>query len=191
MVCIPHLLLIYYYVFSKLYAQFLHRNKPYTQVMDCDFPNGKINYFLGGELNASVNCVDRHAREKPNHTALIWERDDGTNEFYTFRCALGTFPLLSSPVVRTPRLVCVHFARVRVQGAAGAREPDGERADGPRRAARAHGGHLPAQQSDRRRHDARLLAHRRRPLGSSPPSTRRAHSFPFPVSLCFAFAALN
>ena len=56
---------------------------------------------------------------------------------------------------------------VRLQGAAGAREPDGERANGPRRAARAHGGHLPAQQSDRRRHDARVLAHRRHPLGSS------------------------
>jgi len=35
-------------------------------------------WFEGGRLNASVNCVDRHARShRANKTAIIWESDDG------------------------------------------------------------------------------------------------------------------
>ena len=30
--------------------------------MDCDFRTGKFNWFLGGKLNISVNCVDRLVR---------------------------------------------------------------------------------------------------------------------------------
>ena len=30
--------------------------------MDCDFRTGKFNWFLGGKLNISVNCVDRSVR---------------------------------------------------------------------------------------------------------------------------------
>ncbi len=27
--------------------------------MDCDFAAGRFNWFLGGKLNVSENCVDR------------------------------------------------------------------------------------------------------------------------------------
>ena len=33
---------------------------PWTQVLDWKPPHAK--WFLGGKLNVSVNCVDRHAR---------------------------------------------------------------------------------------------------------------------------------
>src|SRR5215470_10945626 len=29
-------------------------------------------WFVGGRLNASYNCVDRHAAAKPDKTAIIW-----------------------------------------------------------------------------------------------------------------------
>lgn len=40
------------------------------------FANGDNAWFLGGELNASFNCVDRHAVEDPGRVAIIYEPDD-------------------------------------------------------------------------------------------------------------------
>ncbi|GKU22441.1 acetyl-coenzyme a synthetase [Fusarium langsethiae] len=40
---------------------------------------GNPSWFLGGKLNASFNCVDRHALKNPNKVAIIHETDDGTN----------------------------------------------------------------------------------------------------------------
>lgn len=36
----------------------------------------KIEWFKDGELNVSVNCLDRHLPHKANQTAFIWEADD-------------------------------------------------------------------------------------------------------------------
>ena len=38
-------------------------------------PDFRINWFQDGKLNASVNCVDRHAKARPDAIALIWEPD--------------------------------------------------------------------------------------------------------------------
>ncbi|KAL2684512.1 hypothetical protein Neosp_005590 [[Neocosmospora] mangrovei] len=38
---------------------------------------GNVGWFLGGKLNASFNCVDRHALKDPNKVAIIHETDDG------------------------------------------------------------------------------------------------------------------
>ncbi|KAL6920586.1 hypothetical protein ACHAP8_007395 [Fusarium lateritium] len=40
---------------------------------------GNPSWFLGGKLNASFNCVDRHALKNPDKVAIIHETDDGTN----------------------------------------------------------------------------------------------------------------
>jgi acetyl-CoA synthetase len=46
----------------------------------------KIDWFLNGKLNISVNCVDRHYLKNPNKIALIWERDEpGTEEYVTYK----------------------------------------------------------------------------------------------------------
>ncbi|KAI5310805.1 acetyl-CoA synthetase [Ascosphaera atra] len=37
---------------------------------------GDNAWFLGGKLNASVNCVDRHALENPDKVAIIYEADE-------------------------------------------------------------------------------------------------------------------
>lgn len=36
----------------------------------------RINWFSDGQLNASVNCIDRHAEVRPDATAIIWEPDN-------------------------------------------------------------------------------------------------------------------
>jgi acyl-coenzyme A synthetase/AMP-(fatty) acid ligase len=38
-------------------------------------------WFLGGELNASYNCVDRHALANPDKTAIICEADDEKDSY--------------------------------------------------------------------------------------------------------------
>ncbi|KAK3740035.1 hypothetical protein QZH41_019662 [Actinostola sp. cb2023] len=61
---------------GQLGAQRLQWKKPFDRVMDCDMNEGRHRWFLGGQINVSENCVDRHMRSKPNHTALIWEKDE-------------------------------------------------------------------------------------------------------------------
>jgi acetyl-CoA synthetase len=38
--------------------------------------NVSIKWFEDGELNVSVNCIDRHLKKRGNQTAIIWEGDD-------------------------------------------------------------------------------------------------------------------
>uniref|UniRef100_A0A672NYQ1 Propionate--CoA ligase n=1 Tax=Sinocyclocheilus grahami TaxID=75366 RepID=A0A672NYQ1_SINGR len=60
--------------------------KLFAQVTDCDLSSGEINWFLGGQLNVSVNCLDVHVAKDPNRVALIWEKDEpGTEKRITYR----------------------------------------------------------------------------------------------------------
>ena len=57
-------------------AKELHWFKPWDRVLEWDLPWAK--WFVGGELNLSYNCVDRHAlSERRDKTALIWEGEPG------------------------------------------------------------------------------------------------------------------
>jgi acetyl-CoA synthetase len=56
---------------------------PWTRVLEWNPPHAK--WFLGGTLNASVNCVDRHARgPRRNKAALIWEGEPGERRTLTY-----------------------------------------------------------------------------------------------------------
>jgi len=53
------------------YADLLTWDKPWDTVLDMsNAPFWK--WFVGGKLNASYNCVDRHAAANPDKTAIIW-----------------------------------------------------------------------------------------------------------------------
>src|SRR5579863_5068679 len=53
------------------YADLLHWDEPWQTVLDTsDAPFWK--WFAGGKLNASYNCVDRHAAASPDKTAIIF-----------------------------------------------------------------------------------------------------------------------
>jgi acetyl-CoA synthetase len=54
----------------------LHWFKPWDKVLEWNLPWAK--WFVGGQLNLSYNCVDRHALGKRrNKTAIIWEGEPG------------------------------------------------------------------------------------------------------------------
>ena len=56
--------------------QFLLWSKRWDSVMNCDYLTGHIRWFEGGELNVSVNCLDRHLETRADQVAIIWEGDD-------------------------------------------------------------------------------------------------------------------
>ena len=42
-------------------------------------------WFVGGKLNVSYNCIDRHIKNgRGDQVAIIWEGDDGTEKKFTF-----------------------------------------------------------------------------------------------------------
>jgi acetyl-CoA synthetase len=47
--------------------------RKWDQVLVEDFANAKHSWFVGGKLNVSYNCVDRHVRTfRKNKVAVIW-----------------------------------------------------------------------------------------------------------------------
>ena len=52
--------------------------KPYTKVKNTtfDYDDLSIKWFEDGQLNASVNCLDRHLETRGDQTAIIFEGDD-------------------------------------------------------------------------------------------------------------------
>jgi len=54
------------------WARQLEWSRPFDRVLEWKPPHAK--WFLGGKLNASVNCLDRHVRAgRGGRVALIWE----------------------------------------------------------------------------------------------------------------------
>ncbi len=56
--------------------RFLTWSRPWDTVRSGDFDAGRIRWFEGGTLNASVNCLDRHLKDRAEQLAIIWEGDD-------------------------------------------------------------------------------------------------------------------
>ena len=57
-------------------AQELDWFKPWEKVLEWDLPSAQ--WFVGGKLNLSYNCVDRHALGvRRDKAALIWEGEPG------------------------------------------------------------------------------------------------------------------
>jgi len=56
--------------------RFLQWSQPFHKVSEWDFTEGKAAWFIGGKLNVSVNCLDRHLPQRASQTAIIWEADE-------------------------------------------------------------------------------------------------------------------
>jgi acetyl-CoA synthetase len=57
--------------------------KPYDKVLEWNAP--WVKWFVGGELNASYNCIDRHlAGPRKNKAAIIWEGEPGDDRVLTY-----------------------------------------------------------------------------------------------------------
>lgn len=64
-------------------AENLHWFKTWEKVLDWNSPYAK--WFIGGKLNASYNCLDRHMQtETRNKIALLWEGEKGDERALTY-----------------------------------------------------------------------------------------------------------
>lgn len=66
--------------------EMLHWHKKWDKVLDYDFHEPRIEWFKGGQLNVTYNCIDRHLQGwRRNKAALIWESDEGRTKMYTYQ----------------------------------------------------------------------------------------------------------
>lgn len=58
-----------------------------TKIQTGSFKSGDIKWFEDGELNITVNALDRHAKNTPDKVAIYWEPNDPSEErlSYTYK----------------------------------------------------------------------------------------------------------
>src|SRR5882672_6795491 len=69
--------------FWESFARELVWQKPWDAVLQGGGPDAR--WFVGGKINASVNCLDRHLLgPRRNKAALIWEGEPGDRRTWTY-----------------------------------------------------------------------------------------------------------
>ena len=64
-------------------AENLVWNRQWNKTLEWNPPFAK--WFIGGLLNASINCLDKHINsEVKNKAAIIWEGENGENKTITY-----------------------------------------------------------------------------------------------------------
>ncbi|MEL0659811.1 acetate--CoA ligase [Psychromonas arctica] len=90
--------------------------KPYTKVKNSSYAPGNVNikWFEDGELNVSVNCIDRHLASKGDQVALLWEGDSPDQdakityqELYTQVCQFAN--ALKELGIKKGDVVCLYM----------------------------------------------------------------------------------
>lgn len=67
-------------------AEEIHWFKKWDKILEADFANAKTEWFKGGKLNVSYNCLDRHLETRKDKAALIWEGEPaGDSKTYTYQ----------------------------------------------------------------------------------------------------------
>ena len=61
---------------SKQADSYLEWISPWETVYQSNFKKGEVSWFKGGKINATINCIDRHLKNRSDQTAIIWEGDD-------------------------------------------------------------------------------------------------------------------
>nr|HPH20682.1 acetyl-coenzyme A synthetase N-terminal domain-containing protein [Haliscomenobacter sp.] len=68
-------------------AETFQWHKPWSKVLDWNFEGPDINWFVGGKLNITENCLDRHLATRGDQVAILWEANDpeAPNRSFTYR----------------------------------------------------------------------------------------------------------
>ncbi len=82
-----------------------------------DFTNVNHAWYMGGKLNASYNCLDRHLEERGTKTAIIWAKDEpgeyqhlSYQEVFENVCRLTN--LLEAHGVKKGDRVCIYLPMI-------------------------------------------------------------------------------
>ena len=101
----------------KQAENFLSWEKPWDTVCTFDLNKGEAQWFAGGELNVTVNCIDRHLPDRAAQTAIIWEGDDPTEHknitYAELHAAVGKMAnLLKARGVNKGDRVCIYMPMI-------------------------------------------------------------------------------
>jgi acetyl-CoA synthetase len=71
---------------GEIAENFVWRQK-WDKVLDWNFEEPNVKWFINGKLNITENCLDRHLKTRGNKLALIWEPNDPKEKFirYTYK----------------------------------------------------------------------------------------------------------
>jgi acetyl-CoA synthetase len=82
-----------------------------------NFKNVNYSWFMGGKLNASYNCLDRHLEKRSQKTAIIWAKDEpgqyqhiSYQEVYEHVCRLTN--LMEAHGVKKGDRVCLYLPMI-------------------------------------------------------------------------------
>lgn len=68
-------------------ADTFYWQKRWNSVLEWDFRKPDVKWFLGGKMNITENCLDRHLKTRSNQIAFIWEANEPNEPTirYTYR----------------------------------------------------------------------------------------------------------
>ena len=103
---------------DELASQNFIWNKKWSKVVDWDFKKAKVSWFKDAKLNITINCIDRHAMNTPDKTAIIFEPNDPCekNKLFTYSellkevCKMAN--VLKSMGVKKGDRVCIYLPMI-------------------------------------------------------------------------------
>jgi acetyl-CoA synthetase len=102
---------------AEIAEEFVWRKK-WSNVLKWDFHKAEVNWFIGGKLNITENCLDRHLPQRANQTALIWEPNDPQDEakhityqeLFTHVCRVAN--MLKAHGIKKGDRVCIYMPMI-------------------------------------------------------------------------------
>ncbi|MGV3585953.1 MAG: acetate--CoA ligase [Adhaeribacter sp.] len=102
---------------ANIAEQFTWQQK-WDKVLDWNFEEPNVKWFINGKLNITENCLDRHLKTRGNKLALIWEPNDPKERYvrYTYRelhekvCMLAN--VLRNNGVKKGDRVCIYMPMI-------------------------------------------------------------------------------
>ncbi len=98
-------------------TEFLDWDKSWDQVCEYNLREAEAAWFIGGKLNVTVNCIDRHLATRGDQTAIIWEGDDpSVDKKITYRelheqvCKLAN--VLKAQGIKKGDRVCIYMPMI-------------------------------------------------------------------------------
>ncbi|MCB0620078.1 MAG: acetate--CoA ligase [Saprospiraceae bacterium] len=68
-------------------AETFQWRKPWSKVLEWNFRDPDVKWFVGGKMNITENCLDRHLPTRGDQVAILWEPNDPDQPTveYTYR----------------------------------------------------------------------------------------------------------
>ncbi len=102
---------------SERAVEHLDWYKPWDKVRSGSLAAGDYKWFVGGTLNVSYNCIDRHVEQgHADQTAIIWEGNDGDSLSVSYQELLSQVSRLANALkergIKKGDRVCIYMPMI-------------------------------------------------------------------------------